>query len=324
MKRSFSKIKAGAAIFAASVLLIGTSCTKDDNFSSDPASGMQDGAKLITDKDVQNRLLELKGKLPVVAVYNEPSDRYITLDLNNPKSFNFSSPGGGASFSSPNGSVTIAQNDGVTYSTPNGDVQFVSAGGSSYTIITTPASQGGGGGGGVVLVGNTALEVNYVLCFNSGSEEEGIDLFDLGPTGDGFGGAIGIAGNFEQLTEMEIDDEDELDISDFFQGVVAFYAFDGQPSGSYPVVDFLDAENEEGFDGDLDGKGLAYVLSFQENNFGIFFSESGSVDFTSSSVEFNGTYLGITNFSFFDFEDDEGDVPDFVEVDGSGSLQCGG
>lgn len=305
MKRSFSKIKAGAAIFAASVLLIGTSCTKDDNFSSDPSSSMQDGAKIITDKDIQNRILELKGMLPTVVVYNENADKYISLDLNNPKSFSFTSPSGGASFSAPGGSV-----------------QFVPAGGGSYTIITTPSSQGGGGGGGIVSAGNISLDVNYVLCFNSGSAEEGIEFFDLGPSGSGFGGAVGIGGNFEDLATMEIDDEDELDVDDFFTGVVAYYAFAGQPNGSYPVVNFFEAEEDNFDEQSLNNRGLAYFLSFQEGNSGIFFSKDGNVTFSGNSVEFSGTYRGVTQFSFFDFENDD-EEPQFVDVNGQGLLTCG-
>lgn len=303
MKRSFQKIKTGAAIFAASVLIIGTSCTKDDNFDSERAPYMQDGVKLITDKNDQNRIKELKGMLPTVVVYNEKSDVYISLDLNNPKSFSFSNPSGGASFSAPGGSVQFVNNDGT------------------YSIITTPSSAGGGGGGGVVSAGNISLEVNYVLCFNSGSAEDGIEFFDLGPAGSGFGGAIGIAGNFEQLMNADIDDEGELEVFDFFQGIVAFYAFDGQPSGSYPVINFLDAE-EEGFDeSGLNNRGIAYLLSFQPNNMGVFFSKSGTVNFGGSSVEFTGTYVGVTNFNWFEFDEEE---PTFVEVPGAGVLECGG
>lgn len=296
-------MKTGAAILAASVLLVGTSCTKDDTFDSERAPGTQDGIKLITDKDDQNRILELKGMLPTVVVYNENSDKYISLDLNNPKSFTFSNPSGGASFSAPGGSVQFVNNEGT------------------YSIITTPSSQGGGGGGGLIAAGNIALEVNYVLCFNSGSAEEGIDFFDLGPAGDGFGGAIGIAGNFEELANSDFDDEGELEVSDFFQGIVAFYAFDGQPSGAYPVINFLDAEGE-GFEGSgLNNRGIAYILSFQQNNMGVFFSKSGTVNFSGSSVEFTGTYVGVTNFNWFEFDEEE---PAFVEVPGSGILECGG
>jgi len=302
MKRSFSKIKAGAAIFAASVLLIGTSCTKDDNLGSDPSSNMQDGPKVITDKRIQDRILELKGMLPTVVVYNESANKYISLDLNNPKSFSFTSPSGGASFSAPAGSVQFVNNNG------------------SYTIITTPSSQGGGGGGGIVTAGSISLDVNYVFCFNSGSADEGIGFFDLGPSGSGFGGAIGIGGNFDDLANVEIDDEDELEVDDFFFGVVAFYAFDGQPSGSYPVVNFFNAEEEDFDEQDLNNKGLAYFLSFQQGNSGIFFSKTGSVNFGGSSVEFTGTYSGVMNFDWFSFDEEE---PTFVDVEGSGLLQCG-
>lgn len=301
------KIKSSAvALLAAAAFLFTTSCNKDSNdpYASGEARNVQQGAKPIHDKDIQKRLLELKGLLPTVVVYNSTMDKYISLDLNNPKSFNFTAPSGSLSFSSPSGSV-----------------QFVPAGSGSFTIITSPASAGGGGGGGFVSAGDVTLEVNYVLCFATGDQGSDLNFFDIGPAGTGFGGAIGIAGNFEDLATMEFDDEDEINIDDFFQGIVAFYAFAGQPSGNYPVVDFFDFEDD--FDVDesfFQNKGLAYFLSFQSNNMGIFFSKSGNVNFGGSSVGFEGTYYGVTNFNWFDFDDDE---PDFVEVSGSGSLECG-
>ncbi len=302
MKQTFkiNSLKTAAASLAVAGLLILSSCSQDDN-SEKVAPDRHFQEQNITDKDVQKRLLELKGMLPTVSVYNSKMDQVISLDLNNPKSFSFSSPGGGATFSSPGGSIS-----------------FVPSGGGSFTVYSTPASAGGGGGGGVVSAGNVSLDINYVFCFNSGTAEEGIDLFDLGPSGSGFGGAVGIAGNFESLMNEEIDVD--ADISDFFFGVAAFYAFDGTPSGSYPVIDFFEFEEE--FDGDFNNRGLAYLLSFQQNNLGIFFSRSGTVNFGSSDVEFTGNYYGITDFNFFDFEGDD-DEPNFVTVPGSGALFCG-
>jgi hypothetical protein len=293
------------ASIAVTALLFATSCTKD---TGSPAESGDNPSVLsiekpITNKRIQDRILELKGMLPTVVVYNSTMDKYISLDLNNPKSFNFTSPSGGASFSSPSGSV-----------------QFVPAGNNNFTIVTTPASAGGGGGGGLITAGDVSLSVSYVLCFNSGDALDDLNFFDLGPSDTGFGGAIGIAGDFEQLAQGEIDEEN-TDVTDFFQGFVAFFAFDGQPSGSYPVIDFF--AFEEDFDGDFSDKGLSYFFSFQENNTGIFFSKSGTVNFGSSSVEFTGTYYGVTGFSFFDFEESE-DEPDYVEVSGNGLLECGG
>lgn len=306
MKHSFKFKSSAVALVAAAAFIFTTSCGKDSNdpYASGEARSAQQTEKPIHDKEIQKRILELKGMLPTVVVYNSTMDKYISLDLNNPKSFSFTAPSGALSFSAPSGSV-----------------QFVPAGNGSFSIITSPASAGGGGGGGFVSAGNTTLEVNYVLCFASGDQSSDLNFFDVGPSGVGFGGAIGIAGNFEDLATMEFDDEDEIDIDDFFQGIVAFYAFAGQPSGNYPVLDFFEAEEDFDNESALNNKGLAYFLSFESNNMGVYFSKSGTVNFGGSSVGFEGTYFGATNFNWFDFDGD--DEPNYVEVDGSGSLECG-
>lgn len=303
MKRPMLRISMITSALAAMILVFATSCTKDEVEGSGEFESRQGAVeKPIHDKDIQQRLLELKGQLPTVVVYNHTMDKYISLDLNNPKNFSFTAPSGGASFSAPGGSV-----------------QFVPQGSGQFIILTTPASQGGGGGGGIISAGSVTLNVNYVLCFASGDPTDDLNFFDLGPSGTGFGGALGIAGNFEELAEGEFE-EDELDVSDFFQGFVAFYAFAGQPSGSYPVIDFFEFEDD--FDGNFDNKGLAFFFSFQQNNLGIFFSKDGTVNFGGSSVEFVGTYFGITDFDWFDFEEDD-DEPNYVEVSGTGVLECG-
>lgn len=302
MKKPIIKFRVAAATtLALATLIFATSCSKDtDNPSNTDADRSIYQGKSIEDKQTQQRLLELSGMLPTVVVYNSTMNKYISLDLNNPKSFNFASPGGGLSFSSPEGSV-----------------QFVSSSGGGLTILTTPSSSGGGGGGGIVTAGGVSLNVNYVVCFASEDEDvAGIDLFDFGGPTSGFSGAFGIAGDFEALATGEIDED--ADITDFFFGIVMFVAFADTPDGDFPVVDFFEfGENQYE---DFDNKGLAYFVSFAENNVGIFFSKSGSVSFSGGSVQFNGTYFGITG-DLFDFENEE--EPDFIEVSGTGVLECG-
>ena len=152
------------------------------------------------------------------------------------------------------------------------------------------------------------------MCFNSGEDSFG-GLFDAGGF-TGFSGAVGIAGDFEALMNGEVDGE--TDFLEYFHGIVAFYAFDGTASGSYPVVDFFEASEDDAYD-TLDGKAVAYFWSFAGDG-GIFFSKSGSVDFSGNSVEFNGNYWGITGFDLF-FENEVESI-EYVEVPGFGALFC--
>lgn len=299
MKLNTRTLRTAAALTAASAVLLISGCSKDND---GPAAGIpsdqaQEMSRPVTDKITQKRIDEVVETLPAVAVYNEAMDEYILLDLRQDKpKFDFASPDAGWSFSGPSGSMEFVQApDGTWY-------QVVSPTGSSSM------------GGGTVTAGSIALDVNYVMCFNSGD-----DFFDLGfdvGTFSGFSGAVGIAGDFEALMEEEIDED--ADPFAYFQGMVAYYAFSGQASGSYPVVDFFDVESE---DVNPENKSIAFLFAFVDGG-GIFFSKDGNVTFSGNSVAFDGTYFGITDFTLT-FDDDVTDIEaQYVEVPGFGALTC--
>jgi len=280
--------------------LVFAGCTKeyDNPTNTEPTNG-----KAITDKEDQLLIDETIEKLPSIAVYNENLDRYILLDLSDAKNgFNFSSPSAGISFSSPDGAI-----------------QFVEGPDGGFYQVVTPGSTGGGAGG-VVTAGSVALDVNYVLCFNSGEDAFGVGLFEAGDGFSGFSGAVGIAGDFEALASMGESELEDSDPFDFFQGFVAYYAFDGTADGSYDVIDFFEADS--GSDDFLEGNAIAFLFSFQSGG-GIFFSSDGAVTFSGNSVSFDGTYFGLTGAIFgFDEDPDSGGDEDYVEVEGFGSLNC--
>lgn len=292
-----------AYIGALALALVFAGCSKEYDNPSKTTS--PDEGKAITDKDDQAYIDETIERLPALAFYNENIDKYILLDLSNAKNgFNFTSNDAGISFSGPSG----------TY-------EFVEGPDGGFYQVVTPGSTGGGAGG-VVTAGGVALDVSYVVCFNSGDETMGVDLFDVGSGFGGFSGAIGIAGNFDALMTMSESELEDSNPFDFFQGFVAYYAFDGTADGPYEIVDFFDAEGES--DDFLEGKGLAYLISFQDGG-GIFFSTDGEVEFSGNSVSFDGTYWGLTDVLIgfgegLDSEDDE--EPDYVEVEGFGTLTC--
>ncbi|MGB6036314.1 MAG: hypothetical protein WBG42_08595 [Cryomorphaceae bacterium] len=290
-----------AYIGALALALVFAGCSKEYDNPSQTSS--PDEGKAITDKEDQAYIDETIDRLPSIAIYNESIDQYILLDLSNAKSgFDFASPSAGFSFSGPGGGF-----------------QFVEGPDGNFYQVVTPGS--GGGAGGTVTAGNVALDVNYVFCFSSGDELGEVDLFDVGSGFSGFSGAVGIAGDFEALAAMGESDLEDADPFEFFQGFVAYYAFDGTADGSYDIIDFFDAEDEsEDF---LEGKGLAFLISFQDGG-GIFFSTDGEIEFSGSSVSFNGTYWGFTDveIGFGEETDTDEDDSDYVEVEGFGTLTC--
>ena len=287
-----------AAFTAAISLIFLIGCTKDGNGpGSTPVDQDQKMGNTVTDKATQKRIDEVIASLPPVAVFNEKRNEYILLDMraDRPK-FDFASPSAGWSFSSPQGTIEFVQG-------PDG----------SFYQVVTPGG-GSGMGGGTVTAGSIALDVSMVMCFNSGDDAFG-GLFDVGDF-SGFSGAVGIAGDFEALANGEVDDD--ADFTTYFQGVVGYYAFDGTASGSYPVLDFFDVENDVL---NPNNKAIAWLWAFTDGG-GIFFSKSGNVTFSGASVDFNGIYWGITGFSLnFDDEFDEDDF-NYVEVPGFGALNC--
>ena len=283
------------------IVLLMAGCAKENDTPSQ--SALPSEGKLVTDKAEREYIDNTIDRLPSIAIYNETIDKYILLDLSNAKNgFDFSSPSAGFSFSGPGGTI-----------------EFVEGPDGSFYQVVTPGSSGGAGG--VVTAGDVALNVSAVICFNSGDDAFGVDLFEVGEGFTGFSGAVGIAGDFEALASMGEAELEDSDPFDFFEGFVAYYAFDGTADGSYDVVDFFAAEGEsEDF---LEGSAIAFLFSFQGEG-GIFFSSDGAVSFSGNSVSFDGSYFGLTGalFGFDEDPDSEGDDADYVEVEGFGTLTC--
>lgn len=288
-----SVVKTGAlAVFAAGLLV---SCSKESfNGGDKPVSSE------ITDKKQQDQILDLARETPKFGVYNKTMDKVIVFDVANPeaKTFTFANPGPGFNFATSNGgqAVYFAENDNL--------------------IILSEPSQGLGAGGGTVVVGNTTLNIDFAVCFAAGEEALGGGLFGGGDFGD-VAGVIGFAGDFEALQNGDFDDENS-DPFEFFEGFAYYFVYtDELGNESYDVIPFFDAESSEE---DWEDVAFAWVVSFQGNEGGIYLSNSGQLTVSGASMGFNGTYFGIEGLGFFD--DGEGDEPDFVEVDGFGTMGC--
>jgi len=304
-------------VFAALPILLLVGCAKEYNNPSN--AGLDEQTKKITDPKQQKKIEETIENLPRLAVYSEHIDKYILIDFNDTKNgFNFASPNAGFSFSAPSDFEIIASVNGTSYTSSTGSIQFVQAPDGTYYQVATVESAGGGGG--TVTAGDITLNVEFVLCFNSGDDFFGLDLFDVG-LNDSFGisGAIGIGGNFSAIMEMSEEELSSSEFSDFLTGFVAYMVFDGTPEGSYDVIDLL-VSDEEPEESELSELAIAYFFSF-EGEGGIFFSADGTLSFNGGSASFDGTYLGLSGF-FSGILGEGSEEPDFVEVDGSGTLNC--
>ena len=292
---------AGVAMLA-SVILV-SSCTKDD--ASKP--GSNDFAKQeITDKRVKQEMDRLVEELPKIGVYNKTMDKIIVFDLHNQngeKSFNFADPSPGFDFASSNGGQWVYY--------PSGDE-------AGLYVISSPSSTIGTGGG-TVVAGQSALDIEFAVCFSASDEALGLDLFDFSDGFTGVSSIVGIAGDFEALQEGEFDEDDEdLDLFDFFQGFATYIVYADEASGNYDVVDWFDSIDDS--PEDLEELAFAYVVDFQ--NEGIYFSSDGELNVSGSSIGFNGQYFSITNIFSGLISGEDQDEPTYSEVPGYGTMSC--
>jgi len=288
----FSKIIAGFLLLAGASIFV-QSCSKDELDSS---------RKTYYEKNLSSHLDAAKkfgSQLPEFVVYNEKSNKYITVNMQE-KSFSFSTP-----------------NDGWNFSNSD-DVVFVD-GENGGGILFIGSDALGGNTGGIVVAGNSAVPINYTFCFSASDEALGLDLVDLGTSFDGISLVLGIAGDFEALANDELDEEDDIEFTDFFQGMAAYIVYDNEASGSYDVFDwFEDLDNDQD---DLADAAFGYVFDFVEE--GIYFTVDGSMTVSGGSINFQGEYFAILNFflDFFDGEEEDDDI-ELDIVDGYGEMGC--
>src|SRR5690606_34996500 len=288
-----SVVKAGVPVLVMAGLLV--SCAKE-RFNS----GADQQSTVITDKSIQKKLVLQAEKMPAVGIYNKTMDKVIVFSANDngEKSFSFANP--------PSG--------GFNFATSNGGQWMSYPGEPGGIMVITEPSAGLGGGGGTVVVGGTSLDIAFAVCFAVGEEAMGADLFDTGI--DEVAGVIGIAGDFEALTNGEFDEDDNL--FDFFHGFAYYLVYAEElQNDSYEVLNWL--EDLEQDVEELDGFGFAFVVHFV-NEGGIFLSQDGELTVDGGSIAFNGNYFGINGLGFFG---EEGDEPTFEEnIPGFGTMGC--
>lgn len=297
MKRFASVVKKGAPILIAAGVLI--SCSKERlNSDADQQQRIE-----ISDKETQQMIVQQAEKMPRVGVYNTAMDKIIVLptEYNEEKSYTFvDPPSGGFNWATSNGGQW------ATYPDEAGNI----------VVITDPGA-GLGAGGGTVVVGSTTLNIAFAICFAVGDEALGQGLFDTGI--DEVAGVVGIAGDLEALQTIDFEEDEDADLSNFFQGFAYYLVYaEDLANEDYEVLNWLEDLDQE--EDELDGFGFAYVVHFVDGG-GIFLSESGELSVDGGSIGFNGTYFGIEGLLFFD-EEGEDEEFDFSEVPGFGTMGC--
>jgi len=297
MTRRFT---AAVSFMVAAVLLL-SGCSKDtDSYNTETAD--QNGVRQIEDRETQNDLHRAADRIPALQWYNVAMDKIVTFDpKGETKSFNFSDP-----------------NDGWNFSDAD-DVAWAPASGGGGILFIGPGSLNSNSAGGLVVAGNTSLDINYTFCFAASEQALGLDIGGFGgPEFDGISGVIGISGDFEALVNEEYDED--ADPFDYFYGLAYYVVYDNEASGTYDILNWFNNLEED--PDDLGGNGFAWVYSFSEETWALYFSQDGELQVNGGMMNFNGSYFGL-ELNFDELED--GDIFydfDYVEGPGYGSMGC--
>ncbi|MFN0032614.1 MAG: hypothetical protein ACKVOR_10685 [Flavobacteriales bacterium] len=300
MTKNFTLLK--ALPIATGIFLV-ASCTKEMPTGNGNAS-ITEGKKVVLNEDQERKLHDMVSRVPIIQYYDLATGNVIELDIQN-RDFSFVSPP-----------------DGWYYNDADGDgVEYVQVGDNDYLVFSGSVSGGGSGGGGTVVAGNSALNIDIAICLSLqevGDGEGYGNLFDSGFSFPEFAAVFGIAGDFEALAEADTESED-FDPFEYFHGFAEYFVLaDELAAGSYDVFDWMESDGtEDYFD---NGWAAAFLMDFQE--MAIYFSTDGTITVASSSMTFNGEYLGLIDIfdAFLDGEDYDVEA---AEVSGFGTMGCG-
>ncbi len=307
MKGTNKKIKMAAALSVSAILLFSTSCTKEETNGGAPSETTGE-VQAITNQRTQNKIDDFVERIPAISWYNTTMDKIITFDPKNPaKNFNFSDPEPGWAYT-----------EGIEFF-------FVEPGGHNLGGIRLSGSGSfgirNGPRTGIVVAGETVMTINNTFCFSASEDAIGLDIGGFGgPNLNGISGVIGISGDFQALMNEDFSSSGAMNIFDYFNGLAYYVVYDDEANGSYDILNWLDDSNEES--NDPSGDGFAWVYSFSPDSWGLYFSQSGKLDVSGGTMNFNGTYFGFELGN--DDMDDDGDLHnyDYMKGDGYGNMSC--
>lgn len=168
---------------------------------------------------------------------------------------------------------------GFNFSSPSGYVWNNSSG----TLYVAASSFGANSGGnGTIQLGSTTWPITHTFCFAAEEDFFGAGIFGDESLYDGVAGVIGINGDFNRL--MEGGD----DMSEFVKVIAMYFVYAKRASGNYPIVNFLDLEEENNPQNTVRNKGFA--LAFDYKNKRIYISKEGRLQVSGGSMNFTGKY----------------------------------
>ena len=249
------------------------------------------------------RAQEMYAKMPRIKFYDSKRNQIIERKAGS-RDLIFSDPDEGFSFSDPD------NNGAMVFSDAEGD----------YLMISYGFGVSGQGGGGTVIAGSSALTIDIAICFTLEEVSSGDgfgDLFSTGIDSAQYGAVFGISGDFDALQSADADTTGDFDPFEFLHGFAAYYVFSDQLEGTHEVFDWMDYDMNDNYD-DL---ASSFVMDFQ--TLALYFSNGGTISVSGGTMNFNGTYLAITDL-FESFLEDGlgGDEPTVEEVNGYGSMGC--
>ena len=186
------------------------------------------------------------------------------------------------------------------------------------TIFITGGSFGANSSVGTVVAGSSVLDIGFTFCFASDGDPVGLNFFNVnGANFNGVSAVIGVSGDFEAIQNGTVNDTTSF--ADFFQGLAFYIVYDGEASGKYDVVNWLDIDLND--TAATHGQSFAFALDFKTGH--LFLSKSGSVKVTDGSMDFDGEYFDVGGFLNADGDFDlSGSNLTYNTVPGFGAMGC--
>lgn len=289
-----------AATLTVGAALAFTGCSKDEEVRTGKAT-RSTGSVTLSNAEVRD-LAEAVKRVPKLRFYNPNTNQFIDMDFGT-RDYEFADPEDGFSFSDPdaNGTMFYTDNDG------------------SYIVFSVGGGSSTSDGSGTVVAGETVLNMDYVICLSAEQIEadgESPDIFETGFEWDEFGIVLGFSGDFEALAEADTESED-FDPFEFFNGYAAYYVLSNELVGNYEIFDWFAFE-----DGDTSAEDFAFAFVMDFSNLNLYFANGGNLNVSSNSMNFNGTYLVLSDFFDAFLDGEETEDPTFEEVSGYGEMGC--
>ncbi len=287
-----------SAVIVSGMLLF-SGCTKEKIATT--GGYAKDVKKVALTEQQKATTISMYSRVPKLRYWDRVHNRFISMNPGS-RDLVFTDPDSGFSFDDPDGNNAMIFSDGTD----------------DFLVISSGFGVAGQGGGGTVVAGSTALNIDVTLCLTATAVAEGDGFGSLfgGDTGwSNFSAVFGIAGDFEGLSNADTG-SDDFNPFEYLHGFAEYFVFSDELGGTHEVFDWMgDLEQDE-----LDDLASSFVMDFQ--NFNLYFANSGSIAISGGQMNFNGTYLEITDL-FESFLNDEGiDEPTVNEVTGFGSMGC--